>query len=549
MAPSRVHTLLSCLAYDHRIGGLLLLDACPGLLTAMAAGLARALAPEGAKPLVVTAGAGVGEDDLWLRARFADGEFRMTPGLLVEGDVPPVVVVPDLARAGVTVARAAVTLLGAPAATAERHGWSTAWEPRARWIAATDRGAAAGLSPHLLDRFPLRVDASGIDPGDFTVPAPVRDPRPPLTDTALDAVVRTVIGGHRLTLALARTAAALAALDGDGRTTDDHVRRAADLLGFARPEGPSASPPPVPEPIEPETAAAEPGPEIVDGEVRTADEPVPVADDPGLYPEALPDALPEPASLRSPWSGVSPRRQLRGARTGSERTRSRFDLAILPTLLEAAKYRRVRPDTGRLIVRPEDWRRYRRGWTPHRLLVLVLDHTCHRDWDWIPDLAPHLQWAYVERAAVSVIDLGHESAASELRAEHYRAASVRDGRVLRSLRHRPGKATPLADGLHLAVQELLRRLRRSRAHTDRARLIVVTDGRGNIPLEASIRGAVDGPVGRTGITDALTVAAEARTIAGLHTVVVAPVLGTYATLPFELADELGGVVAAPARPS
>jgi magnesium chelatase subunit D len=545
----RIRTLLSCLALDHRIGGLLLLDAAPGLLPAMARSLAYAMRADGVQPAVVTAGSWLGEDELWLRPRFVDDGLRMTPGILVEADAAPVVVVPDLARAGVVVARAAVTLLGADTATVERHGWSAAWQPRARWIAATDPSSAAGLSPHLLDRFPLRIDAAGVEPQEFAVTVASPAGRPRFTDGALDQVLRTVAGGNRLSLALARTASALAVLDGAAETIASHVNQAAQLLGFAAPgvqEDPHGG------------VARQLGEPTVQGiatqietvAVSAADPPVAVEQPAvvaNLYPEAAPGALPEPGSLRNPWAGVSLRKQVRGARTGTERTRSQFDLAMVPTLLQAAKCRRARPPVDGLLIRPEDWRRYRRGWTPQKLLVLVLDHTCHRDFDWLPALTPYLQWAYAERAAVSVIDLGHEAAANELRAEHYQAAGIRDPKVLRSLHHRPGRATPLASGLDLAVQELLRRLRRGRAHTDRAWLVVATDGRGNIPLEASARGRVQVPVGRQGIDDALSAGTRARSIAGLRTVVLAPQTAPYAALPFDLADALGGVVVSLAR--
>ncbi|MEU1647242.1 hypothetical protein [Micromonospora zamorensis] len=540
----RIRTVLSCLAVDHRIGGLLLLDAPHGLLPAMARGLATALTDERTKSSVVTVGAWAGEDDLWLRPRLVDGRFELMPGLLVETGAPPIVVVPDLGRADVAVARAAVTLLDADTATAERYGWSAAWQPRARWLTATDRRSAAGLSPHLLDRFPLRIDASGVEPAEFEVPAPPAVPRPYFSAAALDEVMRTAPGGIRLSLALSRTAGALATLDGAAETTAAHVRHAAEVLGLSAGPHPVVDAPTA-DPAVPEAETEEPPPDPGPPAVSLADPPAAVdaAAEPVLYPETLPDALPEPASLRSPWAGVNRRLRMRGPRTGVERTRSRLDLAVMPTLLEAAKHRRTRAE---LVIRPEDWRRYRHGWTPHRLLVLVLDHTCRRGWDWTPTLAPYLQWAYAERAAVTVIDVGHDTASDELRAEHYRATGVRDPRVLRSLRHRPGRATPLAAGIDLAVQELLRRFRRSRAHTDRAWLVVVTDGRGNVPLEASARGAVSGPVGRQGADDAICAASGARSIGGLRTVVVAPGSGPYPGLPFDLADALGGVVVSPA---
>jgi magnesium chelatase subunit D len=564
-AGHRIATVLRCMAVDHGIGGLLVFDARPGLLHAMARWLACTMSTKDQGPATLVAGSWLGEDDLWIRARLVDGRFRTVPGLLVETGVPPIVLVPDLARAGLAVARAAVTLIGADVATAERHGRSAVWRPRARWLAATNPYAAAGLSPHLLDRFPLRIHAdtaetppSGDDVGGWEglpepVPLGIRADAtlPEVTAEALDEAVGTVDGGMRRNLALARMARALALLDGAAETTAEHVRRAAELLGLRDPVAAGGPLPPtddVPQPIEVTSEAHAGDMPVATSLVAVTDADPPAAVDPAgitedLYPEEAPDALPEAMSLRSPWAGLSRARQLRGQKTGVERTRSPVDLALVPTLLEAAKYRGVRPFSGSLTVRPEDWRRYRRGWSPQRILILVLDHTCRRAWDWIPAVAPYLQWAYVQRAAVCVIDLGHDGAASELRAERYRAASVRDPRVLRSLHRRSGRATPLASGIELAAQELLRLVRRGRATIDRAWLVVATDGRGNVPLDASARDRMDGPVGRQGVEDSLNVAATVRSIAGARAVVVAPDTAPYASLPFDLADALGGVVA------
>jgi magnesium chelatase subunit D len=158
-AEHRITAVLRCMAVDHRIGGLLLFSTQPGLLSAMGRWLARTMAAGAGEPALVVAGSWLREDDLWLRARLVDGRFHTAPGLLVEIGAPPVVLVPDLARAGLAIARAAVTLIGAEVATAERHGYSRTWRPRARWLAATDPYEAAGLSRHLLDRFPVRIHA------------------------------------------------------------------------------------------------------------------------------------------------------------------------------------------------------------------------------------------------------------------------------------------------------------------------------------------------------------------------------------------------------
>jgi magnesium chelatase subunit D len=553
------------MAVDHRIGGLLVFGDHMGLLHAMARWLAHTMSTDSEEPSTFVAGSWLGEDDLWVRARLVDGRFRTVPGLLVETGVPPIVLVPELSRAGLAVARAAVSLIGADVATAERHGYSAAWHPRARWLAATDRYTAAGLSPHLLDRFPLRIHAditeaviNGGDLGGWAglpEPVPVRIAAdatlPEVTPEALHEVTEIADAGMRRNLALARMARALALLDGAAEATAQYVQRAADLLGLRDSDTPAVSMPSTDvmfHPIEgtsemraDETPAAANLAAVTDADPPAAVESADITE--GLYPEEAPDALPEAMSLRNPWTGMSRARQLRGQKTGVERTRSPIDLALVPTLLEAAKFQGVRPFSDSLTVRPEDWRRYRRGWSPHQVLIMVLDHTCRRGWDWTPAFAPYLQWAYVRRAAICVIDLGHDGAVSELRAERYRAPSIRDPRVLRSLRRRPGRATPLASGIELAGEELLRLVRRGRATVDRAWLVVATDGRGNIPLEASARDRVDGSVGRQGVEDSLTAAATVRPIVGVRAVVVAPDSAPYASLPFDLADALGGVVA------
>jgi magnesium chelatase subunit D len=75
--------------------------------------------------------------------------------------------------------------------------------------------------------------------------------------------------------------------------------------------------------------------------------------------------------------------------------------------------------------------------------------------------------------------------------------------------------------------------------------VVASDGRGNVPLQASIAGQVTGPVGRDGVDDAVAVARDIAAIdRRLHTVVVDAAARPYPGLPFALADALGGMVVA-----
>ena len=265
------------------------------------------------------------------------------------------------------------------------------------------------------------------------------------------------------------------------------------------------------------------------------------------YPEDEPEALPTITSLRvGGQRRVLPHR-LGGQPIGIAPAFDLHDLAIVATVLEAAKFQAVRRQRGgagdgRLIISAADLRRYRRRPEPGAALVLVLDHSCRRGWDWTPGMAPYLRWAYHENAAVTVIEFGHRETKAELSAERYRASSLSDPQVLASLDREPGLASPLAYALDLAVHELRRFLRRGRAPVDDALLLVRTDGRGNVPLDASVRGRVIGGVGRLGVTDAVAIADTVATLPRTRAVVVAPDVDQYADLPFDLAEAMAGLV-------
>jgi len=612
-----VTTVLSCLAVDRRLGGVLFVGLPPGWLAPLGAWLCHAI---GADPAgMVTLGSAESEDDLWCRplggtgAPAASGGSWLLPGpgrLAEPPHGPPVAIIPDLARASLAVTRAAVTLVGADAAVVDRHGQHVSWQPRTRWLAACSRADLGRLSGHLLDRFPVRVSTENLyaarwspqklrvalaedgganssplglpSAGDNILRALGRVPH--LGDDAARVVVRavgTAAAPARRDLALGRLARAVAALEASDEVAPAHVRRAAALVGLAVPEEavPSAGrlpdPDPLPPPQEPR-GEDRPVPKGLPDEGVREDRPggpVTITGDPepagtlrdlpvppglasaGLYLEDAPEALPEFGSLRQPWQRRGRQRSARGLIVGTEPTRELADLSITATVLEAARYQPLRrlpaAESGspqeagrRIVIYGADLHRYRRQAGPDATLALVLDHTCHRHWQWTADLAPYLGWAYTRRAAVTVVELGHAGAASDLRAEAYRAASVRDRRIIGSLSRPPGLASPLAYGLDLAIQHLRRQVRYGAAATEEAWLVVVSDGRGNVPLEASLREEAPWPVGTEGIRDALAVAAGARTLPRVRSVVIAPPgLAHYPQLPFDLAAALGGIVA------
>lgn len=607
----RLLAALVCSALEPSLTGVLLFDAPPQHLAPVREAFAQVLRRAAGHPSALTVAqtvldAATVDDDLWIRPRVRRGpggiEFTFGPGPLAgTGKGPQLVVVPDLARLSVPGMRAAVQLLGADTATLEHSGLRNRWRPRARWLACCRSEDAELIPPHLLDRFPVRLavpglrprqgpDPFGTLPADWAAALDPAAPRPHLTLT--DAFAPAVLehledqgDGHRRALALARIARALARLDGAAstagatpggplRVTAAHVGRAARLIGLRtahRPEPPleggqepqtGARPDATPDPLRPgpphrSGGGTEPGIPVHDpqSEVPLGLGPVtegrPAAGSP--YPEDTAGPGPNRAALRSPARRAAGARAARGPVVGVRRARDLWDLAPVRTAMEAAKYRAHRGGGGPLVIHPQDLRGYVRAPEPVRVLSLVLDHTCRGDWDWSATLEPFLQWAYVTRASVHVVEVGGEGEANELRAGGFTARSTRDPRVAAALVRGPGRATPLADGLDRAGHALRRAFRHHRAGPVEALLVVVTDGRGNVPLAVSRSGVSGpGPVQRAGLEDALAVAARIRALgrSRLNSVVVDPGRHPYTRLPVTLAEALGcGVVAGRTEPA
>ncbi|MFF2325354.1 MULTISPECIES: hypothetical protein [unclassified Streptomyces] len=618
--PRRLLTVLVCAALEPGLPGVLLFDLPPDRLTAVTdvfTGLLRMAAgdPPGTPVQRSTLNAATIDEDLWLRPRVRRSpegiEFTVEPGPLTEtGTGASLVVVPDLARLSVPGTRAAVQLLGADVATVEHTGFRHRWQPRTRWLAVCRTEDVERVSPHLLDRFPLRLAVPGLRtapepeplgplPTAWAAALDPRSPRPPLPlHTEVPPRVLEMLDtrdgtGHRRTLALARTARALARLEaaeadpegaaghgsapqglvphpGPHHVTARHVDRAARLIRLRTvhrpfdPPGPGPGPtgPDLPGPRREETEPVPGTDQDRHGALGTpvhapgAEEPIGAATAP-LSQGRVPDRTPYPedragpradgSELRNPVprpAGAS--RSGRGPVVGVRRARDLWDLAPVRTAMEAAKSRAVREDRDRLVITPQDLRGYVRAPEPVTLLTLVLDHTCHPGWDWHPALEPFLQWAYVTRASVQVVEVGSATAADELRAESFAARSTRDPRIVAALTRPPGRATPLAHGLEQAGRALRHAFHHHRAGLVEALLVVVTDGRGNVPLAAAHRGRRPGggPVGRAGIEDALAAAGRIGSLGRtrLHSVVVDPGRRPYTALPAELARALRGSV-------
>ncbi len=172
------------------------------------------------------------------------------------------------------------------------------------------------------------------------------------------------------------------------------------------------------------------------------------------------------------------------------------------------------------------------------MLLLLLDYTSLDKCDWIQALSPYLHWAYVERASVCIVQVGMADAAHELCAERVSARSILVPSIELALEAKPGKATPLAHGLDLAFQALRHALEHGRSTVEQVLLVVISDGRGNVPLAASHAGYIGKPVSREGIEDALQIAQQIRDQKGMQAVLLNPQPEYYSDLPLTLAKML-----------
>lgn len=594
---------LAAAALSRGLRGVVCFDAAPDRLLGAASAFERMLAAaDGCRVRRLVLGSGEQEEGLWTALDWAPEAGAPGPRLVAGWLAPPpagtltLVVIPDLARLSVVAARAVVTLVGADVAHVERDGLSMTWAPTTAWLAGCATAQVGRISPHLLDRFALRLrlpedePASRVDairerlraPGAgsedaMEIPGSLLDAlrrggEVEPTRHALTAVLELVAGrggsGARREVALARLATATAQLDGARELTIEHVNDAADLIGIAPPApAPLTSKPPTrphdadhTDEVRPDETPSESGETAEAGSAtlrpvtvlaapaETEFEPAALGDTTGgpaavdPYPEddapvdRDPDPLREPPVRRSAQSTT-------GKPIGVQRARGVRDLALAATVFEAAKFqalrRRSRPDAERLLISPADLRTYRRSPPANEMLALVLDFTCRSDWTWPRVLRSYLLWAYPRRASVCLIRVGAADAANELRAEHVLARNLLDPRLGMLLEVAAGRATPLAHGLELAHQTLRHALHHLGSSTSSARLVVVSDGRGNVPLSASLAGRIDDAVGGTGVADALAISEQLAAMQRVRITVVDPDPAVLADLPADLARALG----------
>ncbi|MEM9007066.1 MAG: hypothetical protein AAGE59_26500 [Cyanobacteria bacterium P01_F01_bin.86] len=648
---------LACAALSSGLRSLLIFDASSTTLQKMSGLLAQMIAvlTEGKalslqeseskvenQIVTVQLGAVETEEELWgslsLSQEVNAQKVIWEPGLLASGRgrETRIVVIPDLSRLSLAASRACVMLIGADVAHLERHGQHDRWQPKLYWLAGCDLTRIGTLSPHLLDRFALRlnegesqnseqrlaqlrawmerleqepflsekgpttlnvleVDAPRLSPEITSCLQQMKHSHPDVLPRArervLDYLEKTEGYSPRRALALLRLARVHAQLERAAQVSQEDVDLAAAMIGLSikpnRAEKPISDP--VKSDLEVDEAQSQPArsklqPDVPEREMTpplSPREPVfepdttktlpstslPIDKTINPYPEdgAIPER--EAESLRLPSRRFKSTTLGRGAVIGVEPATTPQDLALVSTLLESAKYQKLRWNAlkerkefpewlqqlllkqsknghNSLILQPTDLRRYRRAVIPEKMLVLVMDYTCLRDCQWQLALLPYLQWAYVERASLCLVQVGAVSAAQELQAEKIVAQNVLVPRISNGLELGGGQATPLAHGLDLALQTLRHALQHGRSAVRQAALVVVSDGRGNVPLKASqLNQKPEKPVNRQGIEDALQVARQISTLQQVKVVVLNPQPKYYIDLPVKLAQALGAKIA------
>ena len=116
-------------------------------------------------------------------------------------------------------------------------------------------------------------------------------------------------------------------------------------------------------------------------------------------------------SLKLPTHRSQSKTIYRGTIIGVEKTTNAHDLAIVRTLLEAAKFHKIRQknqgnNDHKLKILPSDLYRYRRASVAEQMFMLLLDYTCLEYCQWEEKLLPYFSWAYSQRASVGLIQVG-----------------------------------------------------------------------------------------------------------------------------------------------
>lgn len=595
--------LLECVAISDALAGFLLVGASASMVDTIADRLMVLLQAAGATKVDrVRLGSGETEDSLWgvpgAPAQWGGGALLIPP----EGTTR-LVIAPELSRLSRPAARAAVSLLESREIMIQRRGQAAPMAVRQRWIAGIAESDLGSVSPHLLERFAIRIrirEQVGSDRV-ATLKARLSGTNPTLIDPDSVERVRNAISASRLDpevislamticdtsglgasmrpgISLLRVAEAWARLERTDKLKKEVLIESARALGLDvqlalkstselradRAAAHATSDEKEPDIAVRELAVGETKDEVASlrgdnfddedveyqpGDVISPEAPeisvAPVTQDP-VTPEKLP-ARTEFTTLRLPWRQARAAESGKGTIVGTRRTESVKDLAIFDTLFAALPYQSRRRsaypiESDGLVVFRSDLRSYRRLPIAIEQLILVLDYTSVQQRRWQKTVLPFLSDAYAARAEVCIIKVGAGNARNEACADRVVVRSVLVPSVAEAFRESAGRATPLADGLTQALRFIKQTMGHGRGSTRSTTLVVVTDGRGNVPLEASHQGRLAAKVGMTGIEDAKRVAREISVLPNVKRYLVNPEPDWMKELPFVLASFLGAKV-------
>lgn len=599
---------LACAALNPGLRSVLVFDAPPGELQSLADILAQLLHVATKRPVrSYQLAPFASDDDVWGSIELPERVplLRLFSPQRDAGKLQ-LLTIADLAALSQVAARTCTMLIGADVAYLERYEQHQRWPLYQCWLAGCARDEVGQVSPHLLDRFALRLQWQDIDPdarltfdarvASLLAQAP-REPQPtstqlpsalfqqleaavgnqaPATSAVLEQVLAYVAPEHfypRREIALARFAVTLAQLEGAPALLSEHVEEAARLLGMSAQaheysaesdDPPEAAPPTSLEEEQLErTEGIQPDPAPVQISEHTQPHTVTLPEtsisaqfeamtlcSQNPFPEDSAPIERDAASLQiSPAHYAPSRSSTHGPIIGTEASQTLDDLAITSTILTALKFQLARraeqQAEQKLVFKPADLRRYRRGSALEHILMILLDYTSvSGNPNWQETLLPYLSTAYAERAGIFIIKVGARHAISRLQAEIVSARNITVPAIGEAFAELSGLASPLAHGLMLAKEELRRLLQHGRSTSRQITFLVISDGRGNVPSKVSVNGEIPEQqiITREGITDALKEAAQISSMPRVEAIVLNPQPPHYPELPELLARTLGAQI-------
>src|SRR5437660_9120020 len=164
-------TSLSCAALNPGLRSILVLDApYPGLqhLADILAQLLQAISDLPVKQHQF--GTLTTDDDVWgslyLPSYYGERAIHRLFSAERNAQELQMITIADLTTLSLVAARAVTTLVGAEVVHLERNGISSCWHPQQCWLAGCASEAIGRLSPHMLDRFALRLSWQELVPPD-----------------------------------------------------------------------------------------------------------------------------------------------------------------------------------------------------------------------------------------------------------------------------------------------------------------------------------------------------------------------------------------------